>query len=81
MLEIFTEDELESRWWIGLHDQGWEGRFRWVEGSWLGYADRWSSGEPNDHGSEGEDCAELYRSKINDNDCPNKNRYVCQIRP
>ena len=45
-------------WWIGYTDEDSEGNFEWVSGSSSGYTN-WNSGEPNDAGFGGEDCAVL----------------------
>ena len=78
--------------WIGFNDRAQEGAWTWSDGSFQS-ADsytRWDSGEPNDDGSGGEDCATLIGSppgwqqttgKWNDRSCTSEQRFLCQTLP
>ncbi|XP_019620748.1 PREDICTED: CD209 antigen-like [Branchiostoma belcheri] len=71
--------------WFGLHDQGEEGRFEWVDGSALGPYSSWGPGEPNDV-RRGEDCVvysgmPFLKDKWNDEKCHEKFRFICQAAP
>uniref|UniRef100_A0A8B9RPC8 C-type lectin domain-containing protein n=1 Tax=Accipiter nisus TaxID=211598 RepID=A0A8B9RPC8_9AVES len=64
--------------WLGLTDMHTEGNWQWVDGSILSLA-FWNSGEPNNVGHEGEDCATIYSSgRWNDATCSNAETWVCE---
>jgi len=64
--------------WIGLTDKDSEGAFYWVNGESYTYTN-WGEGQPDD--SWGEDCVEKYGGSgfWNDNDCKQKNSFVCEV--
>ena len=71
--------EYWSMWWIGLHDQTWEGTWQWVGAAGSGYS-AWWYGEPNDWGGN-EDCGELIRfsnAYWNDAPCAGVQNYICE---
>jgi len=65
--------------WIGLVDAAKEGDFRWINGEAVTYGN-WCTGEPNDAGKVGEDCAHIFTSRNcwNDSDCNARFGYVCE---
>lgn len=64
--------------WIGLNDKVTEGKWVWVDGTPLSLA-FWHSGEPNDAGKGGEDCATLLFDGLwNDARCPNNDFWICE---
>uniref|UniRef100_A0A8C0BPL9 C-type lectin domain-containing protein n=1 Tax=Buteo japonicus TaxID=224669 RepID=A0A8C0BPL9_9AVES len=57
--------------WLGLTDMHTEGHWQWVDGRILSLS-FWNSGEPNNVGHQGEDCATIYSSgHWNDATCSN----------
>ena len=71
-----------KRFWIGLYrDPKNERRWLWVDGS-IVYITSWSTGEPNNAGSN-EDCGAIYmwsgKSKWNDSPCYASLSYICEI--
>ena len=75
-----------SRYWIGLSDEAREGSWFWGDsGTMLSpeISKYWSRGEPNNQGNE--DCVEVQQvqlrsSKMNDQNCGVKVKFVCQYR-
>ncbi|XP_076106529.1 collagen alpha-3(VI) chain-like [Mytilus galloprovincialis] len=68
-----------STTWIGVNDRSVEGRWEWLDGSYLTSSQAaWRAGEPNDHESN-EDCGVTYGKDWNDVDCETKLSVVCQI--
>ncbi|XP_074917268.1 uncharacterized protein LOC142045975 [Chelonoidis abingdonii] len=56
-------------YWLGLSDSAKEGEWRWLDGSLLSVR-FWGTGEPNNVGHQGEDCASLrFDGKWNDATC------------
>ena len=71
-----------SRYWIGLSDLLREGDFFWGDsGTKISseVASYWSSGEPNNHHGN-EDCVEINNAKMNDQNCGERVKFVCQYR-
>ncbi|RUS71917.1 hypothetical protein EGW08_020330 [Elysia chlorotica] len=66
--------------WLGLSDTTVEGKFRWANGLLLSYSN-WKKGEPNDHGSFGEDCVQMDADgKWKDSNCNDHDlKYICKI--
>lgn len=67
-------------YWIGLSDQGSEGRWWWVNGQPVKYTN-WSGGEPNNSGGK-ENCAEVGWHSFygwNDGPCGEKIPYVVEV--
>jgi hypothetical protein len=90
-LTSLTENELASRIalaedvWIGAGDQFSENSFVWVTGEPFAF-DHWRSGEPNNGGDSGEDCA-VAEGENNvpgegclwdDRDCDTPSSYLCE---
>ncbi|XP_058023869.1 collectin-12-like [Ahaetulla prasina] len=74
----FVIQTLKQSIWLGLSDIETEGTWRWVDGSPL---EKWSwrTGEPNNDGKNGEDCAVLYKEgKWNDIHCNARVKFVCE---
>ena len=65
-----------SDFWIGLTDEGSEGRWRWTDGSQSAWTN-WESGQPN--GGSGANCAGIEQQKWWDTSCSNTRRFMCQI--
>ncbi|XP_019633221.1 PREDICTED: CD209 antigen-like protein C [Branchiostoma belcheri] len=72
--------------WIGLHDQGEEGRFEWVDGSALGPYSSWSRGEPSSLllWGDNSDCVSyssrpFQKDKWTDENCSMPNHFICQV--
>ncbi|NWZ60463.1 CL17A protein, partial [Haliaeetus albicilla] len=64
--------------WLGLTDMHTEGNWQWVDGRILSLS-FWNSGEPNNVGHQGEDCATIYSSgHWNDATCSNAETWVCE---
>ncbi|NXW25633.1 CL17A protein, partial [Circaetus pectoralis] len=70
---------MDSRvFWLGLTDMHTEGNWQWVDGRILSLS-FWNSGEPNNVGHQGEDCATIYSSgRWNDATCSNAEAWVCE---
>ncbi|XP_010567194.1 PREDICTED: C-type lectin domain family 17, member A-like [Haliaeetus leucocephalus] len=72
--------------WLGLTDMHTEGNWQWVDGRILSLSyvfsligGFWNSGEPNNVGHQGEDCATIYSSgHWNDATCSNAETWVCE---
>ncbi|XP_051630916.1 hepatic lectin-like [Manacus candei] len=66
------------QFWLGLTDEPSEGSWHWVTGGAL-QLQFWNSGEPNDVGHHGEDCAGIYSNGLwNDLPCFSPERWVCE---
>ncbi|NXH66963.1 CL17A protein, partial [Hydrobates tethys] len=70
---------MEDRvFWLGLTDTHQEGNWQWVDGRSLSLS-FWNSGEPNNVGHHGEDCATIYSNgRWNDVGCSNVNTWICE---
>jgi len=70
-----------SEAWIGFDDSMNEGTFVWVTGEPTAYT-WWAPGEPNDGGSNGEDCGITNRAgqagRWDDRPCGNNYGFVCE---
>ncbi|KAI8500328.1 hypothetical protein Bbelb_218940 [Branchiostoma belcheri] len=67
---------------FGLHDEGKEGSFKWIDGTKLGSFSSWGRGEPNNSRGR-EDCVvylRVYR-KWNDFSCNIAHYFLCQVAP
>ncbi|XP_072704429.1 C-type lectin domain family 4 member G-like [Ciconia boyciana] len=78
---------LENRvFWLGLTDMHNEGDWQWVDGRSLSLSyvssligKVWNSGEPNNVGDHGEDCAMIYSNgHWNDAPCSNAEAWICE---
>ncbi|NXO51727.1 CL17A protein, partial [Aramus guarauna] len=70
---------MENRvFWLGLTDMYKEGDWQWTDGRLLSLS-FWNSGEPNNVGHHGEDCATIYSSgRWNDASCSNAEAWICE---
>ena len=65
--------------WIGFTDSASEGTFVWLSAETPSYTN-WRSGEPNNAGQAGEDCASLIEDGgWNDVNCENPLPYYCEV--
>ena len=65
-----------QRGWVGLSDRATEGTFTTVTGE-TGDLRPWDSGQP-DNGSGSEDCVQMKATGLDDDQCGNNHRYVCE---
>ncbi|KAK1189943.1 FCER2 protein, partial [Pygoscelis papua] len=64
--------------WLGLTDMDSESNWQWVNGRSLSLS-FWNSGEPNNAGQQGEDCAMIYSSGLwNDVLCSSAEAWICE---
>ncbi|XP_021238730.1 C-type lectin domain family 4 member G-like [Numida meleagris] len=64
--------------WLGLSDMHREGDWQWLDGRALSLS-FWRSGEPNNVGQHGEDCATVSSSGLwNDATCTNPEAWICE---
>ncbi|NWZ30983.1 CL17A protein, partial [Asarcornis scutulata] len=64
--------------WLGLSDMHKEGDWQWVDGRSLSLS-FWNSGEPNNVGQHGEDCATVSsRGLWNDATCSGAEAWICE---
>ncbi|XP_074423070.1 C-type lectin domain family 4 member E-like isoform X3 [Larus michahellis] len=70
---------MENRvFWLGLTDMDKESNWQWVDGSSLALT-FWNSGEPNDAGHQGEDCATILPNGYwNDIPCAMPRTWICE---
>ena len=74
-----------ARYWVGADDWDHEGVWKWVDGTLVRRDDmHWSLGQPDNHGSGGEDCAEIigigsWNWKTNDEPCTAFHLALCEI--
>ncbi|NWS50791.1 CL17A protein, partial [Probosciger aterrimus] len=70
---------MENRiFWLGLSDSSWESHWQWEDGSALSIT-FWNSGEPNNVGEHGEDCATIHSNgRWNDVVCSRKEAWICK---
>eukprot|EP00075_Anas_platyrhynchos_P011143 XP_027300396.1 C-type lectin domain family 17, member A [Anas platyrhynchos] len=70
---------METRvFWLGLSDMHKEGDWQWVDGRSLSLS-FWGSGEPNNVGQHGEDCATVSsRGLWNDATCSGAEAWICE---
>ncbi|NXA20459.1 CL17A protein, partial [Ibidorhyncha struthersii] len=70
---------MENRvFWLGLTDTHNEGDWQWVDGRSLSLA-FWKSGEPNNVGHHGEDCATIFSNGYwNDITCSSPRAWICE---
>nr|XP_039249897.1 C-type mannose receptor 2-like [Styela clava] len=67
--------------WIGLNDIGEENKFIWEDGMPT-RGILWYYRQPDNDGDQ--DCVEMgpgYNWRLNDEDCNEKNKYLCEIEP
>jgi hypothetical protein len=72
--------DAKSRWWIGLHDRGAEGRFEWIDGTPVTFTG-WAKGEPNNDTCN-QDCAALKRrgdGTWHDTHCGQAQPFICRM--
>ncbi|XP_056181841.1 CD209 antigen-like protein B [Falco biarmicus] len=78
---------MENRvFWLGLSDMHKEGDWQWVNGNSLSLSyvfslirGFWNSGEPNNVGDHGEDCATIFpNGRWNDVSCSNAEAWICE---
>jgi len=75
-----TRKVRKSRWWIGLHDRGREGRFEWDDGSPVTFT-YWKGSSQPDNDYCGEDCVALARrgkGRWFDTHCETKRPFICR---
>ncbi|XP_071791023.1 echinoidin-like [Asterias amurensis] len=70
--------------WIGMSDQSNEGTYSWSDGTALDYNEGWLSGQPDDTGSGGEDCVDIWYlgesgTGWNDHICSTPHSHVCKM--
>ncbi|XP_074786225.1 C-type lectin domain family 17, member A-like [Athene noctua] len=64
--------------WLGLTDMHTEGSWQWVDSRSLSLS-FWNTGEPNNAGQHGEDCASIYANgRWNDAICSTAERWICE---
>ncbi|XP_076216888.1 C-type lectin domain family 4 member G-like isoform X2 [Aptenodytes patagonicus] len=64
--------------WLGLTDTDNESKWQWVNGRSLSLS-FWNSGEPNNAGQQGEDCATIYSNGLwNDIICSSAEAWICE---
>ncbi|NXJ06772.1 CL17A protein, partial [Odontophorus gujanensis] len=64
--------------WLGLSDMHREGDWQWLDGQALSLS-FWRSGEPNNVGQHGEDCATVSSSGLwNDVTCTSPEAWICE---
>ena len=69
------------QWWLGATDEGSEGTFSWSNSRKAISFTKWKRGEPNNVGTNGEDCIEVSGGNWNDAECDVALRFICQIDP
>ncbi|XP_009668594.2 C-type lectin domain family 10 member A-like isoform X2 [Struthio camelus] len=77
--KFLANQVMETRvFWLGLTDMHNEGDWQWVDGRPLSLR-LWNSGEPNNVGLNGEDCATIYSSgRWNDALCSRAESWICE---
>uniref|UniRef100_A0A8B9FR06 C-type lectin domain-containing protein n=1 Tax=Amazona collaria TaxID=241587 RepID=A0A8B9FR06_9PSIT len=78
--QIFLANHiLENRvFWLGLTDSDREGHWQWGDGSSPSIT-FWNTGEPNNVGEHGEDCATILpNGRWNDVSCSGKEAWICE---
>ena len=79
LIQSTLENLTDNQYWIGATDADSEGFFQWISGAAWSYTN-WASGQPDDHGNDGEDCVHL-RTDGTWNDLPCNSIYakpLCQ---
>ncbi|XP_028304431.1 low affinity immunoglobulin epsilon Fc receptor-like [Gouania willdenowi] len=69
--------------WIGLTDEGVEGKWVWVDGSPLTLT-FWGPNQPNSHNGKQQDCVEIWHQKTgigewNDESCTIEQNWLCEM--
>ncbi|XP_062612325.1 perlucin-like protein [Saccostrea cucullata] len=70
-----------GRYWLGAIDIFSEGVWKWTSSNTRVYYSNWGRGEPNNVGSKGEHCAQLFSSHKfawNDGRCHERHNFICQ---
>ncbi|NXX62042.1 CL17A protein, partial [Scopus umbretta] len=77
--KFLANQVMENRvFWLGLTDMHKEGNWQWVDGRSLSLS-FWNSGEPNNVGHHGEDCATIYSNgHWNDITCSIAKTWICE---
>ncbi|NXC48108.1 CL17A protein, partial [Penelope pileata] len=77
--KFLANNIMETRvFWLGLSDMHKEGDWQWLDGQPLSLP-FWRSGEPNNVGEHGEDCATMSASGLwNDATCSNAEPWICE---
>ncbi|KAI8504022.1 hypothetical protein Bbelb_180900 [Branchiostoma belcheri] len=96
LISLYRAVSKNNFFWIGLHDQDEEGKFKWVDGTALGEYNWWATGQPNNYAKR-EDCVAYSASKMNrtympfnirqqpekwyDAPCYSRILFLCQVVP
>ncbi|XP_019623048.1 PREDICTED: C-type lectin domain family 4 member M-like [Branchiostoma belcheri] len=86
LYSLTTELGSNDDFWVGLHDQGQEGQWMWLDGTALGAPggdggnySAWAADQPNSFTGE-EDCALLHTGWY-DHNCQSAEGFICQVMP
>ncbi|KAI8487274.1 hypothetical protein Bbelb_350720 [Branchiostoma belcheri] len=94
LISLYKTVSKNRFFWIGLHDEGEEGNFKWLDGTALGEYNSWATGQPNNYLNR-EDCVRYSASQITpgppgiiqqpekwyDAPCYNRLLFLCQVTP
>ncbi|KAI8490571.1 hypothetical protein Bbelb_318390 [Branchiostoma belcheri] len=94
LISLYKTASKNRFFWIGLHDEDEEGKFKWLDGTALGEYNSWATGQPNNYLNR-EDCVRYSASQITpgppgiiqqpekwyDAPCYNRLLFLCQVAP
>jgi cysteine-rich repeat protein len=76
----FIHDLGDPEVWVGGNDLAEEGTFAWTTGEPASFDGLWKPGEPSNTAGH-ENCVEVRSDGLNDQQCGELNRYVCERHP